>query len=110
PPVPVTPGTKAQTLAALRGLRPPDGPFVLRLNRFFWSLRSDGFHKFLRRARGYANRGYLVEILLRYHPDDQQEGAIARWVRFVRNVTRAFGRIPGVVGLQVANEVNFYPI
>jgi hypothetical protein len=110
PPVPVTPGSKAQTLAALRGLRPPDGPFVLRLNRFFWSLRSDGFHEFLRRARGYANRGYLVELQLRYHPDDRQEGAIGRWVRFVRNVTRTFGRIPGVVGLQVANEVNFYPI
>ena len=110
PPVPVTPGTKAQTLAALRGLRPAGGPFVLRLNRFFWSLRSDGFREFLRRARGYAKRGYLVELQLRYHPDDRQEGAIERWVRFVRNVTRAFGRIPGVVGLQVANEVNFYPI
>src|SRR3954471_16365294 len=30
PPVPVTPGSKQQTLAALRGLRPPTGPFVLR--------------------------------------------------------------------------------
>jgi hypothetical protein len=109
-PVPVTPGTRAETLAALRRLRPPKAPFVLRLNRFFWSLRSDGFHEFLRRAHGYTNRGYLVELQLRYHPDDQQEGAIDRWVRFVRNVTRVFGRMPGVVGLQVANEVNFYPI
>jgi hypothetical protein len=110
PPVPVTPGTKAETLAALHGLRPAGAPFVLRLNRFFWSLRSEGFHEFLRRARGYANRGYLVELQLRYHPDDKQEGAIDRWVHFVRNVTRVFGRIPQVVGLQVANEVNFYPI
>jgi hypothetical protein len=109
-PVPVTPGTKAQTLAALRGLRPPNAPFVLRLNRFFWSLRSDGFHEFLRRARGYTHRGYLVELQLRYHPDERQEGRIDRWLRFVRNVTRVFGRNPRVVGLQIANEVNFYPI
>ena len=109
-PVPVTPGTKAQTLAALRALRPPQAPFVLRLNRFFWSLRAGGFQKFLRRTRGYTNRGYLVELQLRYHPDERQEGEIDRWLRFVRNVTRAFGRNPRVVGLQVANEVNFYPI
>jgi hypothetical protein len=110
PPVPVTPGTRAQTLAALRALRPPGAPFVLRLNRFFWSLRGAGFRKFLRRASGYTRRGYLVELQLRYHPDARQEGAIGRWVRFVRNVTRVFGRNPRVVGLQVANEVNFYPI
>jgi hypothetical protein len=110
PRVPVTPGTKAQTLAALRRLRPPGAPFVLRLNRFFWSLRSQGFRKFLRRAHGYTNRGYLVELQLRYHPDERQEGRIDRWLKFVRNVTRAFGRDQRVVGLQIANEVNFYPI
>ena len=107
---PVTPGTRAQTLAGLRRLRAPHSPFVLRLNRFFWSLREQGFRKFLRRATGYTRRGYLVELQLRYHPDERQEGEIDRWVRFVRNVTRAFGRNPRIVGLQVANEVNFYPI
>jgi hypothetical protein len=106
----VTPGTRAQTLAALRALRAPGAPFVLRLNRFFWSLRERGFRQFLRRATGYTRRGYLVELQLRYHPDPRQEAKIGRWVRFVRNVTRAFGRNPRVVGLQVANEVNFYPI
>jgi hypothetical protein len=106
PPVPVTPGTKAQTLRALSRLRPPGRPFVLRLNRFFWSLRRAGFQKFLRRATGYTRRGYLVELQLRYHPDERQEGEIGRWVRFVRNVTRAFGRNPRIVGLQVTNEVN----
>jgi hypothetical protein len=110
PPVPVTPGTRDQTLAALRRLRAPGAPLVLRLNRFFWSLRGDGFRRYLRRATGYTRRGYLVELQLRYHPDARQEGRIGRWVRFVRNVTRTFGRNPQVVGLQVANEVNFYPI
>jgi hypothetical protein len=106
PRVPVTPGTRAQTLAALARLRAPGRPLVLRLNRFFWSERRAGFRKFLRRATGYTRRGYLVELQLRYHPDARQEGRIGRWARFVRNVTRAFGRNPRVVGLQVANEVN----
>jgi hypothetical protein len=110
PPVPVTPGTRAQTLDALARLRAPRSPFVLRLNRFFWSLRETGFRKFLRRATGYTRRGYLVELQLRYHPDERQENRISRWVRFVRNVARVFGRNPRIVGLQVANEVNFYPI
>ena len=109
-PVPVTPGTRAQTLDALARLRAPRSPFVLRLNRFFWSLRGAGFRKFLRRATGYTKRGYLVELQLRYHPDARQENRIGRWLRFVRNVTRVFGRNPRIVGLQVANEVNFYPI
>jgi hypothetical protein len=106
PPVPVTPGTRAQTLDALARLRARGRPLVLRLNRFFWSLRRAGFRKFLRRATGYTRRGYLVELQLRYHPDARQEGRIGRWVRFVANVTRAFGRNPRVVGIQVANEVN----
>src|SRR5204863_601123 len=50
PPVPVTPGTRAQTLDALRRLRAPGGQLVLRLNRFFWSDGKKGFHRFLRRA------------------------------------------------------------
>jgi hypothetical protein len=109
-PVPVTPGTRKQTLAALRRLRPPGGTLVLRLNRFFWSDGREGFHRFLRRATGYTNRGYLVELQLRYHPNPGQEGRIGRWLRFVRHVTRAFGRNPRVVAIQVTNEVNFYPV
>ena len=106
PAVPVIPGTRPQTLSALRRLRAPGKPLVLRLNRFFWSERQAGFRKYLRRARGYANRGYLVELQLRYHPDERQEGEIERWVRFVRNVARTFGRFRRVIAIQVANEVN----
>jgi hypothetical protein len=104
--VPVTPLSKPKTLAALRKLKAPNKPLVLRLNRFFWSERRAGFRKFLRRARGYAHSGYLVELQLRYHPDERQEGDMGRWVRWVRNVARTFGRNRRVVAIQVANEVN----
>ena len=107
PPVPVTPLSKPKTLAALRKLKAPGKPLVLRLNRFFWSERRAGFRKFLRRARGYAHEGYLVELQLRYHPDERQEGDIPRWLRWVRNVVRAFGRSERIIAIQVANEVNF---
>src|SRR5581483_7990257 len=48
PPVPLTPIDYSKTLAALRGLRPKEGPFVLRLNRFFWSDGQKGIHHFLK--------------------------------------------------------------
>jgi len=107
PVVPVTPISRERTLAALARLKAPGRPLVLRLNRFFWSERSAGFRRFLRRARGYAHSGYLVELQLRYHPDERQEGDIPRWLRWVRNVVRTFGRSRRIIGIQVANEVNF---
>src|SRR4051812_48813947 len=57
PPVPVTPGTKAETLAALRRLRPPGRPVGLRLKRFFWLLGAPGGPGGLRPARGSAKPG-----------------------------------------------------
>ncbi len=109
PGVTVTPGDHAKTLAALAKLR-PEAPFVLRLNRFFWSRGDGGFQAFLRRARAYTRRGFEVELQLRYHPRPDQEGDIPAWKRFVERVVRRFGADPGVVALQIANEVNFYPI
>lgn len=109
-PVPLTPISRRKTLAALKRLRPRQGPFVLRLNRFFWSDGQPGVRRFLRLARSYTRRGYRVELQLRYHPTPAQEGDIPAWLRFVREVVRRFGPDPGVTGLQVTNEVNFYPI
>src|SRR5215208_3387056 len=108
PPVPLTPIDQDRTLAALRRLRPPDGAFVLRLNRFFWSDGWKGIHHFSRLTRLYTRHGYRVELQLWYHPRPEQEGRIGAWVRFVRRVVRRFGPNPDVVGLQVTNEVNFY--
>ena len=108
PPVPLTPIDQGKTLDALHRLRAPHEPFVLRLNRFFWSDGRQGIHHFLRLTRRYTRHGYRVELQLRYHPRPEQEGDIAAWVRFVRRVVKRFGPNPRVVALQVTNEVNFY--
>ncbi|MFL5891899.1 MAG: hypothetical protein ACJ75I_04080 [Solirubrobacterales bacterium] len=108
PPVPLTPIDRGKTLAALHRLRPPGAPFVLRLNRFFWSDGKAGIRRFQRLTRLYTSRGYQVELQLRYHPRPAQEGDIDAWVGFVRRVVRKFGPNPRVTALQVTNEVNFY--
>jgi len=107
PAVEPVPGTPAETLAALAHLAPPAGPFYVRLNRFFWSEGVPGIRRFQKLARRYTRHGYLVELQLRYHPRPEQEGRIDRWVKYVRRVTRKFGRNPGVRAIQVTNEVNF---
>ena len=108
PAVPVVPGTHQQDLAALAQLRPANGaPFVIRLNRFFWSEGDAGVDRFRDLARSFTKEGYLVELQLRYHPTPAQEGDIPAWAAFVRKVVDRLGSNPRVVGLQVTNEVNF---
>ena len=103
---PRLPEDPAKQLDALGKLRPPGGPFVLRLNRFFWSDGEPGFQHFLALAKLYTDHGYLVELQVRYHPNSQQEGDIPAWLRHVRDVVDRFGSNPRVVGLQITNEVN----
>ena len=107
PAAPAVPEDPAKTLAALAKLRPADGPFVVRLNRFFWKDGEAAFTKFLAEARRYSDAGYLIDLQVRYRPSEQQEGDIAAWVTHVRDVVDRFGAIPGVVALQITNEVNF---
>jgi hypothetical protein len=106
PSPPRTPEDPVRHLAALDRLRPAGAPFVLRLHRFFWSDGEEGVRRFLALAHRYTDRGYLVELQLRYHPDERQEGAIAAWTAHVRDVVRRFGANPRVVAIQVTNEVN----
>ncbi|MEA2368756.1 MAG: hypothetical protein QOH38_1474 [Thermoleophilaceae bacterium] len=103
---PRTPEDPAKQLAALAQLRPANGPFVLRLHRFFWSDGKAGIEHFLALAKRYTAHGYLVELQLRYHPSAEQEGDIAAWVKHVREVVDRFGPNPRVVAIQVTNEVN----
>jgi hypothetical protein len=105
-PAVAVPERPRRTHAALARLKPPDGPFVLRLNRFFWSDREAGFRRYLGLARRFARLGYLIELQVRYHPDAAQEGDLPAWRAHVREVVRRFGRIRAVVALQIANEVN----
>jgi hypothetical protein len=107
PAVPVVPDDPPRTLGALMRLHPPQAPFVLRLNRLFWADGEAGIARFLSLARRYTDAGYLVELQVRYHPAAGQEGNVAGFVAFVREVVDRFGPNPRVVGLQVTNEVNF---
>jgi hypothetical protein len=106
PEPPRTPEVAARQLAALAKLRPANGPFVLRLHRFFWSEGEAGIRRFLALAKRYTSRGYLVELQLRYHPTEAQEGDMRAWTRYVRSVVDRFGPNPRVVAIQVTNEVN----
>jgi hypothetical protein len=103
---PAVPERSERTHQLLAQLRPQNGPFVLRLNRFFWSDGEAGFRKYLALADRFTSRGYLVELQVRYHPSAAQEGDIAAWNEHVRQVVRRFGANAGVVALQITNEVN----
>jgi hypothetical protein len=103
---PAVPEQPDKTHALLARLKPTNAPFVLRLNRFFWSDGEPAFQRYLALADRFTSRGYLVELQVRYHPSPQQEGDIAAWVAHVREVVRRFGRNPGVVALQIVNEGN----
>jgi hypothetical protein len=103
---PRTPEDPDRHLAELAKLRPPGGPFVLRLHRFFWSDGEPAVQSFLALADRYTRAGYLVELQLRYHPSAGQEGDIAAWTAHVRDVVRRFGSNRRVVAIQVTNEVN----
>ncbi|HEV3228986.1 MAG TPA: hypothetical protein VGY97_05895 [Solirubrobacteraceae bacterium] len=106
-PASARPENAPATLAALHQLRPSGGPFVLRLHRFFWSDGEAGIERFLALAHLYTQAGYPVELQLRYHPPAGHDGDVAGWTQWVREVVRRFGPDPGVVGVQVTNEVNF---
>jgi hypothetical protein len=106
-PAEAVPEQPERSNAALAQLRPPDGPFVVRLNRFFWSDGETAFRRYLDLASRFASRGYLVELQVRYHPSPQQDGDISAWMNHVREVVRRFGANPAVVALQITNEVNF---
>jgi len=106
-PASAKPEDQNATLSALGHLAPAGAPFVLRLHRFFWSDGEAGIERFLALAHRYTVRGFQVELQLRYHPASGQEGDIPGWVAFVREAVRRFGSDPGVVGVQVTNEVNF---
>ena len=79
---------------------------AVRLNRLFQADGRSGIAEFKRMAAHYARLGLEVELQVRYHPLDRDDGHIGKWLRFVRSVVRAFGPNRSVTGLQITNEVN----
>jgi hypothetical protein len=80
--------------------------FAVRLNRLFMEDGSAGIRRFKRLARHFSRMGFEVELQVRYHPAQGDDGNIAKWLRFVRRVVREFGPMRRVTGLQITNEVN----
>ena len=78
----------------------------VRLNRLFQADGRAGIARFKRYAVRFARQGYDVELQVRYHPLDRDDGDIGKWLAYVRRVVRAFGPIRHVTGLQITNEVN----
>ena len=83
-PASAVPERPVETLRALARLRPREGPFVVRLNRLFFSEGDAGIREFERLRDRYTSRGYLSELQLRYHPSESQEGDMRAWVAYVR--------------------------
>jgi hypothetical protein len=99
------PDDPAKQLAALADLRPPGGPFVVHLYRSYLSEKNDAREEkqAQRLVERYTRAGYLVEFVIRYRRDNDVKG----YARFLRGVVDRFASNRSVVGLQVANEVNF---
>jgi hypothetical protein len=104
--LPSVPDDPVQDMAALRQLKAPGRPLVLRLNRLFWSDDDAGIAQFEQAATRYTRAGFDVEIQVRYHPADGQAGNLPAWAAYVRHVVDVFGSNPRVVAMTITNEVN----
>ncbi len=100
------PENVAKANQALRVLRPSGRPFSVRLNRLFMSDGEAGLARYKALADRFAALGLDVELQVRYHPSEADNGNIARWLDFVRRVVHVFGPNRHVTALQITNEVN----
>ena len=96
----------AKDVAALAALVPLDKAFVLRVNRLFWADGEEGIKRFQTIVARHDAEGLDSELQVRYHPDDGDEGNIAKWVAYVRHVVDVFGPDRHVVAMTITNEVN----
>ena len=78
----------------------------MRLNRLFESDGEAGIARFAAEAARYGRDGMEVEIQVRYHPSQAENGNLAAWTRYVRRVVDVLGRVHGVVAMTITNEVN----
>lgn len=104
---PSAPDDPARDAAALRALKPRKRTLVMRINRVFESDGRSGIKRAVSLARRYGRMGFDVESQVRYHPSDAQNGDMAAWELYVRQVVRALARNRSLVALTITNEVNF---
>jgi hypothetical protein len=96
----------ARDLSELEALRPRDRLLVVRLNRLFFSAGAAGISQFRAQAERYTRAGFEVEVQVRYHPSSAENGDLAAWQAYVRQVVDAFGPNRSVVAMTITNEVN----
>lgn len=102
PLVPQNLSKRDRALAELKGHR----YLSVRLNRLFMSDGAKGIRNYRRLADRFTRHGIDVELQVRYHPAPADNGNIAKWLAFVRQVVRSFGPNRRVTALQITNEVN----
>ncbi len=102
---PLVPEDFAKRDAALVELK-GDRFLAVRLNRLFMAGGSKGIKQFKELADRFTKLGIEVELQVRYHPADADNGNIDKWLAFVRKVIRTFGPNKLVTGFQITNEVN----
>jgi hypothetical protein len=102
---PLVPEDAGKRDAALRSLK-GDRFLAVRLNRLFMADGSRGIARFKALADRFGALGLDVELQVRYHPRQADDGNLDKWLAFVRKVVRTFGPNEHVTGLQITNEVN----
>jgi hypothetical protein len=100
------PVNRGKEMRALERLRPRHRTLVVRLNRLFWSGGAHALARFRREAARYARHRFDVEVQVRYHPTDADNGDIEAWRRWVRHVVDVLGSNRRLIALTITNEIN----
>jgi hypothetical protein len=104
--LPATPDDPQRDLSAVEALRPSGHVLVVRLNRLFFSDGQAGIDRFRGLVGMYVRAGFDVELQVRYHPSQAENGNLAAWVAYVRHVVDTFGANRHVLDMTITNEVN----
>lgn len=102
----IAPEDQGKAFAALDRLKLPHRDLVVRLNRMFQADGDAGIARFAKLTDAYAARGFKVELQVRYHPTEAQNGDIPAYVAYVRKAVQTFAPKPAVVALSITNEPN----
>lgn len=109
PPAAAKPDRQDRIDDALATLRPPGGPFVVRLYLgdvlASAASRRATLDKAMASIRHYSALGYELEFAVRYRPSGGPD--VDGFTRAVREVVDTLGPSKSVVDLQIGNEVNF---